>query len=93
MLRGDELAGQVKVRPTGALPEIHTGEGSTRFMYQPKGKKYHRSLKYMVRLLEGLSGGGVYHGIRNPFMTSYFDSNHEKFVERVIEVIKERLKL
>ena len=93
MTRGDELAGVVHVKPKGALSEEHTGTGNPKFVYQPKGKKYKRSLAYLVKLMELGGSGGRYTGSRFPIMTSTFSSNKETYIERVIAVIRERLKL
>lgn len=91
--RADELGGEVHVRPKGALDELHTGMGSPKTYYQPKGKKYHRSLMYLVRLMELGGSGGKYSGSRFPIMTSTFSTNKDTYIARVISVIRERLKL
>lgn len=93
MTRGDELGGVVHVRPKGSLDELHTGEGSPKTYFQPKGKKYKRSLAYLVKLMELGSGGGKYDGPRFPIMTATFSSNKDSYLERIIGVIRERLKL
>lgn len=91
MTRGDELAGIVHVKPKGALSEEHTGEGSPKHTFQPKGKKYHRSLKYLVKLMELGGSGGNYNGPRFPIMTATFASNKDAYISRVIERIREGL--
>src|SRR5208337_4297494 len=93
MTRGDALAGVVHVHPKGSLPEEHTGMGSPDFFYQPKGKKYKRTLAYLVKLMELGGSGGWYKGPRFPIMTATFSSSKEKYIDRVIAVIRERLKL
>ncbi len=51
----------VKISATGTLSEEHKGTGRG---IQPKGKIYHRSLAYLVKLMELGSGGGNYTGQR-----------------------------
>ena len=91
MTRGDELAGVTRVRPKGSLPETHTALG---IGMQKKGTKYHRSLIYLVKLLEFGPSGGLPRGQgKFPVMTAGFESNQDKFLARVINVIRDRLKL
>ncbi|HUC30019.1 MAG TPA: hypothetical protein VMR80_10560 [Candidatus Acidoferrum sp.] len=84
----DALAGSVKISATGTLPETHKGTGRG---IQPKDRLYHRSLAYLVKLLELGSGGGAYRGQRYPVMTSAFDSNQQNILDKMIAVIQAKL--
>jgi hypothetical protein len=89
-VRSDEVAGTATVQPTGSLPELHHSFGHGK---QPKGKWYHRSISYMVKLMEFGGGGGDYHGPRLAVMTGGFESSRNRALDAVIAKIKERLKL
>ena len=84
----DALAGSVTIRATGTLPETHKGTGRG---IQPKGRLYHRSLAYLVKLLELGSGGGEYRGQKYPVMTSAFESSQQTILDRIISVIQQKL--
>ncbi len=90
-LDGD-LAGVVRVSPKGSLPELHKSYGRGR---QPKDKLYRRSLRYLIALCEFGPQGGKERGAlgRKTPMTSGFETYRGAVLERVVEVIKSRLKL
>jgi hypothetical protein len=87
-----DLAGVVRVQPKGSLPELHKSEGKGR---QPKDRLYRRSLRYLIKLAEfGSSGGKERGGIKRSMpMSRGFEQYKRAVLERVVEVIKERLKL
>jgi len=78
-----ELAGSVKIFATGSLPKERVGTGKGK---QPKGRLYHRSLAYLVKLMElGPTGQ------RYPVMTSAFDSHASNFIDKIVQVIQQKL--
>ena len=87
-----DLAGTVRVAPKGSLPDLHVSLGKGR---QPKGRIYRRSLAYLLRLAEfGTSGGKQRGGIKRSMpMTRGFEQYKSAVLEKVVEVIKQRLKL
>jgi hypothetical protein len=88
---GDELSGTARVGPKGSLPDLHVARGGG---MQPKGNIYRRSLNYIVRLLEfgGRNPAGNL-GPRTMPVTRGFEVYKSAALERVITVIKDRLKL
>lgn len=90
MTRGDDLAGVVRVGPKGHLSKTHTAKGGG---MQPKGNVYKRSLAYIVKLLE-LGGRDPAYNLGRSFpMTGGFESHKDELLDRIISVIRERLKL
>jgi hypothetical protein len=88
-MKGD-LVGVTRVRPKGSLPEIHTGTGKG---MQGKGVRYRRSLAYLVKIAEFGGGHPADNWGRHFPMTSGYESNIGSILDRVISVIKERLKI
>ncbi len=88
---GEELSGTARVGPKGSLPDLHVARGGG---MQPKGRIYRRSLNYIVRLLEfgGRDPAGNL-GPRTMPVTRGFETYKSAALERVIAVIKDRLKL
>jgi len=88
----DDLSGVTRVGPKGKLPPLHKSYGHG---MQPKDKIYRRSLAYLIKLCEFGASGGKERGAlgRKTPMTSGFESYKGAVLERVVSVIKERLKL
>ncbi len=86
-----DLSGIVRVGPKGALPPLHVSEGKGR---QPLGRIYRRSLAYLIRLCEFGPQGGKERGAlgRKTPMTGGFETYRGAVLERVVDVIKSRLK-
>ncbi len=82
-----ELAGSVKVFASGSLPKERVGSGRG---IQQRGNVYHRSLSYLVKLLElgSASGSG---GQRYPIMTAGFDGSQQTILDKIISVIQAKL--
>ena len=91
----DDLSGNVRVQAKGTLSDEHLTTWSywSQHIKGLKGKPYHRTLNYLVRMMEGLSsGGGSVRGLsRLPVMTAGFESNKDKIIDRVRAAIEERV--
>ena len=87
-----DLSGHVRVGPKGSLADLHVSKGKGR---QPLGRIYRRSLAYLIRLCEFGPQGGKERGAlgRKMPMTGGFETYRGAVLERVVEVIKSRLKL
>jgi hypothetical protein len=87
---GDELSGVVRVSPKGALPDLHVARGGG---MQSKGHIYRRSLAYIVKMLEFGGRDPAGNLGRSAPMTRGFETYKSAALERLIAVIKDRLKL
>jgi len=83
--RGDELSAVATVKPKGSLPHLRVGTGHG---IQPKGNRYHRSLAYLVRLLE-LGPAAK----RAPVMTAGYEASKGNVLDAIADKIRERLGL
>jgi hypothetical protein len=89
-MRAQELAGTATIGVKGSLPEVHTASHSA---IQPRGKRYHRSLNYLIKLLEFGASQGEYKGRRMPVMSAGFESGRSKTLQAITDTIKRRLGL
>ncbi len=87
-----DLSGRVRVSPKGSLADLHKSVGKGR---QPKDKLYRRSLRYLIALCEFGAQGGKERGAlgRKYPMTGGFETYKSALLDRVVEVIKQRLGL
>ncbi len=86
----EDRAGRVFVGPKGSLPDLHRARGGG---MQPKGSIYRRSLNYLVKLMEfgGREARAANVGHTMP-MTRGFAIYRAAVLQRVVDVIRERLK-
>jgi len=93
-IKPELLAGRARIKPTGKEEHERIGRGRSKtndtWRGQPKGKPYHRSHAYIVKLMEFGSALGA--TVRKfPVMTAGFASGANKSMDAIVDTIKDRL--
>ena len=89
---------ETKIGPKGALPEVHVGRGATKtekgWRGQPKGRRYHRSLYYLLEMMEGIrTKDNAANLPQSHPMSPGFQRSQSNAVQAFISNLKDRLGL